>query len=930
MSSDKKQEAARMVETQEAEEGEEEGSDFEDEEASPFSTMKSARGKEESKEKGCCAWLRGRGASAGAGQNVSRAVSTATIKDRSLTKKSLPENTTDRTPGNNASLSTTSMVVPMTFADMFRFNAQVMGFGAGGWMEQILNSFGDIVTNASDSLRLHEECDLLSLRLDKVSKGQAPNLSQFKSCMLASLRSLLPKEWDTQYEVAWNWLWDNVAQLLVKTLGASYAWEVAVNRFFASLVEDTRYQLRASIYDRFFDSTPAGQEYFKQSDTRLHFIVEKVFTFSMEIYAEPWQMIDDLSALGLRHVGYGVPTEMFAPFVCACVDVIRGATDDAVAVLGFKWSLGIVSKQLVRTVAEGSTIVMKAVNANSKKMLQRAISCAPRGQRFQWLLKVQVGTQSISPLYWAIQSGNLAAAEAIIQDLLVFRADRERYYYGNDALFERHQDIINCLCREAPMLIPTLLDGLMWRSARTEKGLRRVNYYVKHLLVNQEGEPAEFLREICTTKDPKIMVHPVVVTVSDTLWNGLVRNHFLLSRLWFLVSLVVFMLSQAILPKEPALEGIFSVRVAVFFGRSLMYAVTMTRLFLRCMWKSGKDCRKGKVFYIFRCFPMPKYLHNAMALGNLALAVLLMLMCAYEPMYVCLMSDPQDWPTYDCDGIEDVRWTYSALGLLAMAVHWFLMVDLAVFSTGLSAFVLVCAQVLSEIGRFLVALIFLLLTFGSAISVLEHPYFEMRDIPNTVLCLFSITILLYEDDYRTLMEEPALLTAVLLFVLASSILLMNLLIAQLNSSYVYIYQDMVGFARLNRAQKIVEALANFNRQHFSTFINSIGLDQPLEFNQGDVGVAGGLQLTEPASEHVVLKDSILRFGGSCSMELEWPEESKSREDKDQISKVESLAKKVLRKVTQDCKQKRRGSSLGVKEGSSGSHNEGSSASHVDD
>ena len=99
------------------------------------------------------------------------------------------------------------------------------------------------------------------------------------------------------------------------------------------------------------------------------------------------------------------------------------------------------------------------------------------------------------------------------------------------------------------------------------------------------------------------------------------------------------------------------------------------------------------------------------------------------------------------------------------------------------------------------------------------------------------------------MEEPALLTAVLLFVassveagiagveaskmqvLASSILLMNLLIAQLNSSYVYIYQDgneqrsgatrasvpgairplfyflqdMVGFARLNRAQKIVEA-----------------------------------------------------------------------------------------------------------------------------
>ena len=69
---------------------------------------------------------------------------------------------------------------------------------------------------------------------------------------------------------------------------------------------------------------------------------------------------------------------------------------------------------------------------------------------------------------------------------------------------------------EAPTLIPTLLDGLIWRSARTDAGLRRVNFYVpclhpcakggfwpraradacahaamqvKHLLVNQERFP---------------------------------------------------------------------------------------------------------------------------------------------------------------------------------------------------------------------------------------------------------------------------------------------------------------------------------------------------------------------------------------------------------------------------------------------------------
>ena len=109
-----------------------------------------------------------------------------------------------------------------------------------------------------------------------------------------------------------------------------------------------------------------------------------------------------------------------------------------------------------------------------------------------------------------------------------------------------------------------------------------------------------------------------------------------------------------------------------------------------------------------------------------------------------------------------------------------------------------------------------------------------------------------------------------------------------------------------------------------------------------MGVSGGIQLTELASEHVVLKagskpmqtlciyiyhvcivtvyciyiisdlrgelvtgkDSILRFGGSCSMELEWPEESLRGEDKDQIAKVESLAKRVLRRVTQEPSESR--------------------------
>merc|ERR1719277_1005188 len=102
----------------------------------------------------------------------------------------------------------------------------------------------------------------------------------------------------------------------------------------------------------------------------------------------------------------------------------------------------LITRVRIREINEGSTIVMKAINANSGKQLRKAVGCAPRGRRALWMLNIQVGTQSISPLLWAIETGNLDAAKGIVIDLLTIRADRDRYYYGMDILFERHPDIV--------------------------------------------------------------------------------------------------------------------------------------------------------------------------------------------------------------------------------------------------------------------------------------------------------------------------------------------------------------------------------------------------------------------------------------------------------------------------------------------------------
>jgi len=82
------------------------------------------------------------------------------------------------------------------------------------------------------------------------------------------------------------------------------------------------------------------------------------------------------------------------------------------------------------------------------------------------------------------------------------------------------------------------------------------------------------------------------------------------------------------------------------------------------------------------------------------------------------------------------------------------------------------------------------------------------------------------------------------------------------------------------------------------FCESLKLDQKCEFNAGDIGVTGGVQVLEAANLNPTTQDMIKRFGGSTSVEMQWPAEQEGTGDEaDRFDRLENLIQKTLKRIT---------------------------------
>merc|ERR1719478_254886 len=154
------------------------------------------------------------------------------------------------------------------------------------------------------------------------------------------------------------------------------------------------------------------------------------------------------------------------------------------------------------------------------------------------------------------------------------------------------------------------------------------------------------------------------------------------------------------------------------------------------------------------------------------------------------------------------------------------------------------------------------------------------------------------EDYQGVADDGIIFTLVAIYFFLTVVFLINVLIAQFNSAYDAIYQDMVGYARLKRIKIVVETMPMVTKEKWASFVGSLSFDTKLEFNDGDVGLSGGYATTEAANLHPTTEERIERFGGSTEVTIPFPDTEDNDEDNDRFGRLEKVIMRTLEKLSE--------------------------------
>eukprot|EP00913_Durusdinium_trenchii_P025712 g24128.t2 len=418
----------------------------------------------------------------------------------------------------------------------------------------------------------------------------------------------------------------------------------------------------------------------------------------------------------------------------------------------------------------------------------------------------------------------------MIQDILTIRADRDNYYYGADEMFKYQPNIADNILREAPFLAESLLDGLIWRSHKSQDNLRPVIYYLKHLLQDMDE---------------------ILAFSLDLLWEKLALRYFLMDRILTIVNCIIFVIAECYM-NQPAFLDDPSSRSMVVVGRILVYTLGFLRLLYWHICQIFLAYRFGAVVKIQR-LNFPAYLMRGSDILSFLLMMDLLAMNTVEPIMHCIAA--QEGHILRCPAwTDEMSLLYEIFVIIAVFLYVILIVEVGSVSIKLSEYRVLCLHAIEQVLLCFGVVLLTILTFAFAISGMTREMMhltsltEWADVGTIISTLIRLSFGAMDiepwwiDSARGRRQSPADRGhhpfhddgLHLLFQSPGLAVLWSLHLAGCR------HQRTCEAVKLTRWQK---------------FMNALHLDQKVDFEQGDIGLAGGIKTFEPALAHPLMNCS---------------------------------------------------------------------------
>lgn len=295
---------------------------------------------------------------------------------------------------------------------------------------------------------------------------------------------------------------------------------------------------------------------------------------------------------------------------------------------------------------------------------------------------------------------------------------------------------------------------------------------------------------------------------------------------------------------------------------------------------------------------IPRYLKHWQHATTFTLVLCLVIMLCTEPILHCIGSD-RPWLTERCEASARHLGTYSFFSSISMSLYYLLLMDLGVFMNRFSAYMLVCEKVSIEVMLFLLMVLCALIAFSTSFSCLEQPLPQFNGFTHGSLALWEMVLGLFDQQsYDKIHTVPVILLGVYAFMIIVGIFLVNMLIAQLCCAYDEVFNDMVGYARLNRLSVTVDSMPFVTKRQWTKFVRGLHFEKKLEFEKDDIGLGNGIACVECAAANPTTHDKIQRYGGTTSVSMRWPEsESSITCMTDKWERLEQQLKKAMERLT---------------------------------